>query len=100
MLFVVNFYRPLTQTAEEALGVMREIENACSLSFTGIVNNSNVGVQTNKEYIEQTFSHVQKLGELSSLPLVMTTVRDDLSKQFGDIENVFPLTLQKTILGG
>ncbi len=100
MLFVVNFYRPLTQTSEEALEVMREIENACSLSFTGIVNNSNVGVQTNKEYIEQTFSHVQKLCELSSLPLVMTTVRDDLSKQFEDIENVFPLTLQKTILGG
>lgn len=100
MLFVVNFYRPLTQTAEEALEVMREIENACSLSFTGIVNNSNVGVQTTKEYIEQTIPHVKKLCELSALPLVMTTVRDDLVTQLEDIENVFPLSLQKTVLGG
>lgn len=100
MLFVVNFYRPLTQTALEALEVMREIENACSLSFTGIVNNSNVGVQTKKEYIEETFPLVQELCELSSLPLVMTTVRDDLSSRLEDIENVFPLTLQRTVIGG
>lgn len=100
MLFVVNFYRPLTQTAEEALEVMREIENACSLSFTGIVNNSNVGVQTTKEYIEQTIPHVKKLCELSALPLVMTTARDDLVTQLENIENVFPLSLQKTVLGG
>lgn len=100
MLFVVNFYRPLTQTPEEAIEVMREIETACSLRFSGIVNNSNVGVQTTKEYIENTFPLVQKLCEISSLPLVMTTVRADLSSQFEDIENVFPLTLQKNILGG
>ena len=100
MLFVVNFYRPLTQTPQEALEVMREIETACSLRFSGIVNNSNVGVQTTKEYIESTFPLVQKLCEISSLPLVMTTVRDDLSSRFDDIENVFPLTLQKNILGG
>ena len=100
MLFVVNFYRPLTQTPEEALCVMREIEKACSLKFSGIVNNSNVGVQTTKEYIEKTFSLANSLCELSSLPLVMTTVREDLAQQFNDIENVFPLTLQKTILGG
>lgn len=100
MLFVVNFYRPLTQTPEEALEVMREIETACSLRFSGIVNNSNVGVQTTKEYIENTFPLVQKLCEISSLPLVMTTVRADLSSQFEDSKNVFPLTLQKNILGG
>lgn len=100
MLFVVNFYRPLTQTPEEALAVMREIENACSLRFTGIVNNSNVGAQTDKKYVEDTFPLVEKLCEISSLPLVMTTVRDDLSKQFDNRLNIFPLTLQKTILGG
>ncbi len=100
MLFVVNFYRPLTQTPEEALVVMREIENACSLRFTGIVNNSNVGVQTEKKYIEDTFPLAQKLCEISALPLVMTTVRADLSAQFENIGNIFPLTLQKTIIGG
>ncbi len=100
MLFVVNFYRPLTQTPEEAVEVMREIENACSLRFSGIVNNSNVGAQTTKEFIEESFPLVNRLCELTSLPLVMTTVRQDLAKQFENINNLFPLKLQKNILGG
>ena len=33
MLFVVNFYRPLTQTAAQALEVMREIDNAIAVSL-------------------------------------------------------------------
>jgi hypothetical protein len=41
-LFVVNFYRPLTQDAESAYEVMGEIESACGLKLTGIVNNSNI----------------------------------------------------------
>ena len=43
MLFVFNCYRPLTPTAEDALEIMREIEAACKISFTAIVNNSNLG---------------------------------------------------------
>ena len=49
MVFVANFCRPLTTTAEEALEVMREIENACSLQFTDIINNSNLGPETTPE---------------------------------------------------
>ena len=40
MAFVANCYRPLTKTPEEALGVMREIELACGLPFTCIINNA------------------------------------------------------------
>ena len=46
MFFVLNLYRPLTQTAEDALAVMREIEAACGLRFTAIVHNSNLGAAT------------------------------------------------------
>ena len=98
MLFVVSFYRPLTQTAEAALEVMREIEAACSVKFTGIVNNSNVGPETTPEDIENTFEKTKKLCALSSLPLVMTAVREDLANELSEkTENVFPLKLQKKI---
>ena len=43
MAFVVNCYRPLTSTPEDALEIMREIEEACGLKFNCIVNNSNLG---------------------------------------------------------
>ena len=98
MLFVVSFYRPLTQTAEAALEVMREIEAACSVKFTGIVNNSNVGPETTLEDIENTFEKTKKLCSLSSLPLVMTAAREDLANELSEkTDNVFPLKLQKKI---
>ena len=43
MIYVANCYRPLTRTPEDTLEVMREIEAACGLKFTDIVNNSNLG---------------------------------------------------------
>lgn len=52
MLFVVNFYRPLTGDPESAFEVLKEIETAAGMQFTGIVNNSNLGEETTKEIIE------------------------------------------------
>ena len=48
MIFVVNFYRPLTRTADEALEIMREIEAASGIKFNCIVNNSNIGSETSR----------------------------------------------------
>ena len=61
MLAVINFYRPLTRTAEEALEVMREVEFAAHMPFTGIVNNSNLGEDTSAEDILATHEEALKL---------------------------------------
>ena len=96
MLFVLNFYRPLTRTSEEALAVMREIEAACSLRFTGIVNNSNLGEATTVSDILATDERTAQLCALSGLPLVATTVRTDLAADPAlQGKDVFPLHLQK-----
>ena len=96
MLFVASFFRPLTRTAEEALEVLREIENACHLPFTGIVNNSNIGDATTLEDILDSDAKAQKLSSLSGLPLVMTTVREDLANAPAlQHLSVFPLHLQE-----
>ena len=96
MLLVASFFRPLTRTAEEALEVMRDIENACHLPFTGIVNNSNIGDATTVEEILASGEQVRKLSELSGLPLVLTTVREDLAADPAlQNKTVFPLRLQE-----
>lgn len=96
MLFVASFFRPLTRTAEEALEVMRDIENACHLPFIGIVNNSNIGDATAVEDILESGKKARELSELSGLPLVMTTVREDfVSDPALANETVFPLHLQE-----
>ncbi len=96
MLFVASFFRPLTRTPEDALEVLRDIENACHLPFTGIVNNSNIGDETTVEDILASGEKARRLSELSGLPLVMTTVREDLATDPAlKNETVFPLRLQE-----
>lgn len=92
--FVANFYRPLTKTPEEALEVMREIEIAGKVPFTGIINNSNLGEETTAEDVEATFERAEKLAELAGIPVVYTSVRENLAAGVHG-KNILPLKLQK-----
>lgn len=94
MIFVANFYRPLTTTPVDALEVMREIEAASKLPFTAIVNNSNIGNETTPADIEKTDALAQKLSEISGLPLIFTVAREDIAESV-NLENVFPISLQE-----
>ena len=95
MIFVANCCRPLTPTAEEALEVMREIETACGLQFTDIINNSNLGPETTAETVMASIPYIQKLSELSGLPVFATTAEAAVAQKLADMENVFPLQLQE-----
>ena len=99
MIFVVNFFRPLTRTADEALEIMREVESASHLKFTAIANNSNLGEDTTAEDVLSTVSETEKLSKMSSLPVIMTTVKKELVIALEEkIDNLFPLSLQNKII--
>ena len=99
MIFVVNFFRPLTRTAEEALIIMREVEAASHLKFTSIMNNSNLGEDTTAEDILSTVSEIKKLSEISGLPLIMTSAKKEIANALKEkIDNIFPLSLQNKII--
>ena len=95
MVFVANCYRPLTPTAEDALEVMREIETACNLQFTDIINNSNLGPETTAETVLESMEYIQKLSQLSGLPVFAHTAETAVASRLTGIENVFPLHLQE-----
>lgn len=92
MLLVVNFFRPLTQTAEDALSVMKEIESAAGIRFTGIVNNSNLGNITSAADIEGTVTEADRLCQLTGLPLAFTSFDERI---YPKVEKPFPIVLQK-----
>lgn len=99
MVYVFNKYRPLTPTAEDAAEIMGEIEGACHIGFTAIINNSNLGGATTPEDVIASVTEAQKLSQLTGLPVIMTTVTNDLVNNLnGKIQNLFPLTLQKKIV--
>ena len=96
MLLVVNRYRPLTPDAASTIEVMREIEAAASLKFTGIINNSNLGAETVPEDVLSTEQYAREISELSGLPVVLTTAEENTAGALaGRIENLFPMRLQK-----
>lgn len=95
MFFVVNFYRPLTTNANEALEAFREIEAASGLKFTGVINNSNLGADTTAEDILSTDNKAKELCAMTNLPLVFTSV-DEKNKGV-DVPNKFVLKLQEKL---
>lgn len=97
MIFVVNFFRPLTQTAAEAVEVMREIEAACGLPFTAIVNNSNLGEETAARDVEATEGLVCQLTRATGLPLLFTSYDRRLDPP-PVCEVPFGMKLQKKII--
>ena len=95
MLMVINGYRPLTPDAASTIEVMREIETACKLKFTGLVNNSNVGELTTAEYVLNSMDYAREVSNKSGLPIVMTTVEADLYDELKNkIDDLLPMTLQ------
>jgi uncharacterized protein YfiM (DUF2279 family) len=69
MYYVINKYRFLTRTAEEAAALMREIEAASGLKCTGLINNSNLGANTAQEDIDASLPFANEVAELTGLPL-------------------------------
>lgn len=94
LLFVINKYRPLTRTADMTLEIMVEIEKACHMKFTAIVNDSNIGDETTAEDVLSSVSYANEVSQKANLPIKMTTVKSDLYDALSDkIENLMPIEL-------
>lgn len=90
MVYVANFARPLTPDAQSMLEVMAEIEAACGIKFTAIVNNTNLACDTTADYISESLSKAEELSRLTGLPILFTSVMEEI-----DMEGTFKLKLQK-----
>lgn len=96
MVFVANPYRPLTRTPELALEVMREIEAACGLRFTDLVNNANLASETTPEAVLDAVPYMEALSRLSGLPVFLTTAERSVAAGLrGKVEPLLPMTLQE-----
>lgn len=99
MLLVVNKFRPLTHDAASTIEVMREIEAAGGIRFTGIANNSNLGDETTADDVLASVQYADEVSKISGLPVVITTVKEDLYNELsGKIENLFPMKLQARLI--
>lgn len=96
MLFVINRARPLTRTVEDTVLVLREIEAACGLPFTAIVNNTNLGPATAAVDVLSSLPYAEAVGQRVGLPVKMTCCMASLAETLRtEIPNLFPLDIQK-----
>ena len=75
---------------------MKEIEAACGLEFTCIVNNSNLGIETTAETVLESVDFVNELSSATGLPIWLTTAEKCVAEKLSGL-NVLPMKLQKKI---
>ncbi len=99
MLMVINNCRPLTRTVEDTLEVMNEIEFACGIKFTGLVNNSNLGEETTAEDVLNSLEYAENVAKATGLPIFITAFKAELYDELSDkVPSPLALTLQNKIL--
>lgn len=99
MIAVVNMYRPLTRDAVSTVEVLREIEYAGGIKFTGIINNSNLGVDTTADDVLNSVEYANSVSGLMNLPVVATSADERLQNQLdGKIDNLFYIKLQNSLI--
>lgn len=92
MLLVINKYRFETQNAQDTLEIMREIEYACGIPFTGIVNDSNLGKETTAKTVLNSLDFANDVSKLTGLPIKFTCVERGLYDELKDkINNLVPI---------
>ena len=96
MAFVLNRYRPLTSTVSDTIEIMREIEAASGIKFNCIVNNSNIGSETDADIVLESMAFAQELSERTGLPIWLHSVEKSVAEKLSGIP-MLPLSLQKKI---
>lgn len=77
MLYVFNMYRLCECSADEVVKTLREIENACRVRCTGLVNNSNLGAETTRDTVAASEKFAEEVSELSGVPIKFTCVLEN-----------------------
>lgn len=84
LLYVYNMYRATDVTPEETVVLLREIEQACRIKCTGLVNNPNLGYETTSETVENASDYSAEVERLSGLPVAFRCIPDSLAPSEND----------------
>ncbi|MCQ2538424.1 MAG: hypothetical protein MJ124_08490 [Lachnospiraceae bacterium] len=99
LLLVINKFRPLAKTPELAVEIMKEIEYAANMQFTGIVNDSNLGEETTAEDVLMSVPYAEEISKIAGIPVRFTTVTKKIYDEVKDkIDNLVEIHLQDKII--
>ena len=102
MLYVVNRFRNLTATPEEAVEVLNEIRAVSGLTPTGLINTSHLMQETDAHIIAEGIDFTRRISALTGLPVKATTLRRDLyasniKNVYGTAEPFYPIDIHVSV---
>lgn len=83
MYFVVNPYRPFTQTLDELAGSISEIEHSARLRVTSLVSNPHLIGETTSQQIAAGHSKIEAFARELNLPIAFVCIERCWSAEFG-----------------
>lgn len=83
MLYVFNMYRQCGRSAEQVCETLRDIENACRVRCTALVNNSNLGAETTADIVRNSADFADEVSRISRLPILFTCVNENEEQKGG-----------------
>ena len=98
MWCVCNMYRPLIADPADAAALISDIERKSQLKCTGIINNSNLSVETTDEVVTDSFGYIDTISKITGLPVIYQTAFNQI---LSDNENIFHINnVTKNLYGG
>ncbi len=90
IFYVVNKFRSLTSTPQDAAQILREIELASRIRANAVVNNSHLQQLTAAEDIYSSLDYAKKTAEILNLPLAFTTAESKIIDGL-DLDSVYEI---------
>ncbi len=91
MIFVINTNRPYVSTVEGMKATIKQIERVSRLKVSGLINNTNLGLETSLAVIEKGYEIALQASKQLDLPLLYTTISNNLleeTKEFASTHDV------------
>ncbi|MBR0142284.1 MAG: cobalamin biosynthesis protein CobQ [Ruminococcus sp.] len=90
MFYVINQRRYLTDNADSAVALMYEIETAARMKHTAIVNNTNLGNETNADIIDSSAEFAGEISQKTGLLVRFTTCPENIVSDV-KTKDIFPV---------
>ncbi|MCR4963696.1 MAG: ParA family protein [Firmicutes bacterium] len=69
---VVNPRRPLSATPEQIVALLRQMETACRLQATGLINNGNLSTESSVDDLLHAYDIIAQVSQETGLPVAYT----------------------------
>lgn len=86
MYCVINMCRPQIENPTDAAKMVEEIEETSGMKFCALINNTNLGAQTDEKIILDGIEYAKEVSRLTGLDIAATTVIESLEDRFTDLQ--------------